>query len=131
MLKNFWKIFLVVMVIVIAFTFPAIVTSIATWAQGAGFAGAVAATTSVLAALPVWAGAVVGLGLAYLLDPETTSEVIGDVGKAAGNVAAAVGSAVAGGLSSIWGLLAAGGLAWWLWTSGSEKKNEAVEGSTS
>lgn len=125
MLKNFWKIFLVVAIIVIAFTFPAIVTAIATWAQGVGFAGAVASTTAVLAALPVWAGAVVGLGLAYLIDPETTSEVIGQVGTAAGSVVAAVGSAVSSGLSSVWGLLAAGGLAYYFFFM--DKKKETNE----
>lgn len=127
MLKNFWKIFLVVAIIVIAFTFPAIVTSIATWAEGVGFAGALTSTKLVLAALPVWAGAVVGLGLAYLIDPETTSEVIGQVGTAAGSVVAAVGSAVSSGLSSVWGLLAAGGLAYYFFFMDDKKKKDDAE----
>lgn len=120
MFKSLWKVFLIVMVIVFAFYFPQILTSFSTWFTGlTGWTMSASVITAVNSTW--WVGLAVGLGLAYVIDPATTSEIVRDTGKAVVEVA---GAAVTGVTSSWMGIAAivAGG---WL-LLGRSKKTEGV-----
>lgn len=83
-MSKLWKI-LVVVFIVVCVLFPAFAPAIAGWLTTAGYpllAGAVTA----LGALPWWVMGAVGLGLAYTVDPATTSEIISDVAELGSNL---------------------------------------------
>lgn len=116
MWKKLWKLILVIIIIIIAIYFPVILLYVGEALASAGFAGMAAATIAFAATVPWWVGAVVGLGLAYIVDPDTTSEIIANVGEVVGDVTGAIGGvagdALTAFLSKVWPL-ALGGLAAW------------------
>lgn len=86
MFKKLWKWILLILIIIIAIYFPAILVALSSWTSavfGVGISGAVLAAA---AAAPWWVGAVIGLGLAYLVDPDTTSEIVEDVAGGAKDI---------------------------------------------
>lgn len=110
MFKKLWKILLVILIIIIAFYFPAILTSALTWFTGVTGWAASGTMLAAIASSPWWVGLAAGIGLAYLIDPETTTEVIKDIATAATNTVETVVGAVAGALTgSGTALLIAGG----------------------
>lgn len=94
-MKKLWKFLLVLIILAFAFAFPAIATAFGELLASIGLTGAPAAITSLLANAPWWLGAAVGVGLAYVIDPETTTEIITDVANAAGALGSAAASAAA------------------------------------
>lgn len=120
MFKKLWKFLLVILIVVVAFYFPAIMTSITTWFSGlTGWAVSPALMTAIASA-PWWVGLAAGVGLSYLIDPETTTEVVKDVAGAAGDLA----GAVVDGITSSVNWLVIAGLAlgaWFLVKSGDDK----------
>lgn len=93
MFAKLWKI-LIVIFIVICFLIVPFAAPIAGWLTTAGFpllAGLVTAAGSNLA---WWALGAAGIGLAYMIDPATTAEAIGDIADVATEVVKAGGDAV-------------------------------------
>jgi hypothetical protein len=90
-LKKFWKIFLVIFIVVMIF-FPFIAPALAAWASGAGLTTLATLITS-LGSLPWFVTAAAGIGLAWLADSGTTKEIIQGASDAASAVADGVGQA--------------------------------------
>lgn len=90
-MKKFWKIFLVIFIVVMIF-FPFIAPALATWASGAGLTTLAGLITS-LGSLPWFVTAAAGIGLAWLADSSTTKEIIQGASDAASAVADGVGQA--------------------------------------
>lgn len=129
---RLWKFLLVIFIVVMIF-FPVLAPAIASWLSTAGFTG-LAGVVTAIGTLPWWATAAAGLGLAYALDPSTTTSIISDAGKLAGSVVGAVGSAVGAGVSalssSILPLLLGGVAIFFLLSKGKKDKQPVVVEST-
>lgn len=130
-MKKIWKLLLVVLIVIIAFYFPVILATMAQWMASVGFAIPAGFVAS-LATIPWWVGAVVGVGLAYLIDPDTTKEIISDAGeivKEVGSVVADATSSVVGSfLSSPLGLVAAGFGLFWLFGRREDDDKQMIQG---
>lgn len=100
-MKKLWKWLLIILIIVVAIFLPNIIVGLGSWLQSLGWTGALASAEAFAASLPMWAGAVTGLGLAFLIDPETTGEIVTDLVEAA----VSVGEAVVDGATSLAGSL--------------------------
>lgn len=126
MFKKLWKIFLVLFIVVLVLL-PYLAPSMATWLLGAGFPTLAGAVTA-LGTLPFWASAALGIGLAYLVDSETTTEILNDAATAVGVVGAAVGSAVGsaatGLFSGIWPIVLGAGALWFVLSRRNKDKEE-------
>jgi len=93
MFKSIWKILLVIIIIIVAIYFPFIIVAIGDWLTSVGLLTVSDATLAAFAAtIPWWVGAAVGVGLAYVIDPSTTGQLITDVGNVASTVGGVVGS---------------------------------------
>lgn len=107
-MKKLWKLFLGIALVLFVIYFPAIVSSIGSWLTSSGFLTA-GTTIAGLAGIPWWGAAAIGVGLAYLVDPATTTELISDIGSLAGDVAQVaaevVGDVAGSVLSNLWPLL--------------------------
>lgn len=95
--------------------------------------------------VPAWLGAAVtslatlgwptcmalGLGMAYLVDPETGTQVVEAFGELAGDLAMVatdiIGDVTGSLLSSPLGLLAVGALVWFLWPSSDDEERKHVK----
>lgn len=106
MFKKLWKILLFI-VIIIFVLWPIVGPFLATFAAEAGMttlASFFTVSAGALANLGGWGYLVsgaIGVGLAYVVDPDTTTEIIEDVGEAAGKVTDAVVGVVGGALSTV------------------------------
>lgn len=136
MFKKLWKLILVILIIIIAIYFPAILAFIGE-ALAAAFpmmAPTIAAILPGLAAIPWWVGAAAGVGLAYLVDPSTTKEIIGDAGEVVGEVGKAVGGVVgdtAGALvKKLAPVLIAAGAAWLIFFRKKKDEPQQIEVTT-
>lgn len=128
MLKKLWKLFLVIAIVLFVVYFPAIVSTIGEWLTSAGFLSS-ASTIAGLANIPWWGAAAIGVGLAYLVDPGTVTEVVKSAGALASTVAdtaaSTVGSVATSVLSNLWPILLGVG-AFFLITSGPDENKEAA-----
>lgn len=119
MFKKLWKIILVIFIVICIFFVP-IAASLGPWLVTNGWPLLGAFLKTAAATMPWWAGAAVGLGLAYTIDPDTTTEIIKDLGEVAGTVGGAVVGAVTSTIGAAVGstpllLIGLGILAfWWL-----------------
>lgn len=128
MFKKFWKIILVIFIIICIFFVP-IAAALGPWLVANGWPLLGAFLQTAAATMPWWAGAAVGLGLAYTVDPDTTTEIIEDLGKVAGTVGGAVVGAVTSTVGAALGstpvlLLGLGILAFYLFRSRSDDDAE-------
>lgn len=94
MWKRLWKLILIIIIIIIAIYFPAILLMLSEFVVTLGGPALGAAMAATIASIPWWVGAMVGVGLAYVIDPGTTKELAKDVGDAAGAIGGAVGDIV-------------------------------------
>jgi hypothetical protein len=126
-MKRLWKVLLVI--IIIAFILialsPAVAGAVASWLTTAGFPTLAAVVTGIGGlALPWYVAVGAALGLAYLVDPDTTTEIISDLGEVVGEVGGAVGDAVgdvAGGLlKNAWPWILGGVALWFAFTGNDE-----------
>lgn len=118
MFKKLWKILLVIFIIICIFFVP-LAATLGPWLVTNGWPLLGAFLETAAATMPWWAGAAVGLGLAYTIDPETTTEIISDLGELAGTVGSAIVGAAATTAGALFGstplLLIGGGLlVFWL-----------------
>lgn len=127
--KRLFKILLVLIIVVLvisAFS-PFILEAIAASLASFGSVSAAALVTG-LVGVPWYVSVGCVLGLAYTIDPETTTEVVNDAGELAGKVAdeagGVIGSAADGLLSKLWPWVLGFG-ALWLFASGDN--NEGAE----
>lgn len=105
MFKKLWKILLFIVIIIFCL-WPIVGPFLAAFAMEAGMttlATFFTASAGALASLGGWGyliSGAVGVGLAYVVDPDTTTEIIEDVGEVAGKVANTVVGVVGGALST-------------------------------
>lgn len=108
MFKKLWKILIVIFIIICIF-FPyiyvALASAVASWSPL--LATAITGIGNAIAAgqIGAWVTGAVGLGLAYILDPDTTTEVIQAVGNVAAKVVDTAVGVAANAASSVTGKL--------------------------
>jgi len=108
MFKKIWKIILVILIVLfiaIALS-PVVAEAVAVWFTTAGFpilASLVVGLSNL--ALPWYVAMGAAVGLAYLIDPATTSEIVTDVADVAVKVGGAVVGALTSVVSSAWPIL--------------------------
>lgn len=130
-MKRIWKWLLIIFIIVIALFLPPVLTFLGEWLVGAGFLQAgftLGAWGALAASAPWWVGAAVGVGLSYLIDPATTTEIITDVAAGAAKVGGKAIDVVLGFASQVLnsplGLAAAAFGLYWLFGRDKEKDKE-------
>lgn len=123
--KKLLKLFLVALIIVVAFYLPEILTFLAeSIGSFLGFVPSAGLLES-FASIPLWVSGAIGVGLAYLIAPGATTELITDVAKGVGAVVSTVVSTVAKATSSLWLPIALGLGAFFLLRK--KKNDEKVE----
>lgn len=100
MFKKLWKILLVIFIVICIF-FPFLIPALIT-ALGTAWPATTAFLTSLAAAgIPWYVYGLVGVGIAYAIDPETTSEIIQDTANLAGTIVGAAAGVVSTGASAL------------------------------
>jgi len=105
MLHKIWKILLVIFIVIVVAILmsPAFAATVANWFIAAGLTTTASLIMTLgLAELPWFVAAGVGIGLGYLIDPDTTTEIINDVATVAGKVGGAILNAAASAASAVW-----------------------------
>jgi len=116
MLKKIWKIILLLIIIIVCVFFPEIIIAIGGYISSLGLLTISSTALAAFAAsIPWWVGGVVGLGLAYVIDPDTTDQLISGLGDVAATVGGAVGGVIGSTASALLSkllpfILAAGGV---------------------
>lgn len=96
-MKGFLKL-LIIVVVFVAIFYPVFSTSLIQWATSAGLAN-LAAGFIALGTYSAWALAAGAIGLAYVLAPEETGEIISSIADGAAAIIAAGTGAIIGGVT--------------------------------